>query len=284
MRQLWLLLVMSAAHSFDAAMTSNDSKSLSGDDPPDSPSDDALEPTMTMQSVGYSMHMYPFPSHVLPQQQLPRSKRRQVKNACTNCQKACKKCDDARPCLRCVKYGVSEECIDSQRKERKKGIKRGPYKKRDGKGSSCERQDSSPQDLAASNNGPPPASGSPPLVGPFMHLPGFYGQYPPPHMMKPMEGAHLYPQYMPVPQPLPHGGPEGEPSGYPPPQQYYPAFVPFGPPPVYPYMVPRHDGQVPQNYMVFPMYPKVGGPSDMAPVEQVRGQGSGGEEGSNKAG
>lgn len=63
-----------------------------------------------------------------------RAKRRQVKNACTNCQRACKKCDDARPCLRCVKYGVSEECVDSQRKERKKGVKRGPYKKRDGRG------------------------------------------------------------------------------------------------------------------------------------------------------
>ncbi|KAG6841207.1 hypothetical protein C0991_000869 [Blastosporella zonata] len=125
---------MRAVHSFDAAMDSNDGKSLSGDDPPNSPSDDPLNSTTTMQSVGYSMHMYPFPSHVLPQQQPPRSKRRQVKNACTNCQKACKKCDDARPCLRCVKYGVSEECIDSQRKERKKGIKRGPYKKRDGKG------------------------------------------------------------------------------------------------------------------------------------------------------
>ncbi|KAG6816949.1 hypothetical protein H0H87_001464 [Tephrocybe sp. NHM501043] len=264
-------------------MASNDSKSLSGDDPPDSPSDDPIEP---MQSVGYSMHMYPFPSSVLPHQP-PRSKRRQVKNACTNCQKACKKCDDARPCLRCVKYGVSEECVDSQRKERKKGIKRGPYKKRDGKdraGSSSERQEPSSQELAASNSGPPPASGSPPLLGPFIPLPGFYSQYPPPHMMKPMEGAHLYPQYMPMPPPLPHGGAEGEPGAYPPPQQYYPAFVPFGPPPVYPYMVPRPDGQVPQNYMLFPMYPKPGGPSEMASGEQTREQGGGGEEGSEKAG
>ena len=62
-----------------------------------------------------------------------RPKRRQVKNACTNCQKACKKCDDARPCLRCVKYGIGDGCVNSQRKERKKGVKRGPYKKRDGK-------------------------------------------------------------------------------------------------------------------------------------------------------
>ena len=65
-----------------------------------------------------------------------RVKRRQVKNACTNCQKACKKCDDARPCLRCVKYGMQEACVSSQRKERKKGVKRGPYKKRESKGPS----------------------------------------------------------------------------------------------------------------------------------------------------
>lgn len=63
-----------------------------------------------------------------------KTKRRQVKNACTNCQKACKKCDEARPCSRCVKYDVASECVDSQRKERKKGVKRGPYKKREPRG------------------------------------------------------------------------------------------------------------------------------------------------------
>lgn len=63
-----------------------------------------------------------------------KAKRRQVKNACTNCQKACKKCDEVRPCTRCVKYGIDKDCVDSQRKERKKGIKRGPYKKREPKG------------------------------------------------------------------------------------------------------------------------------------------------------
>lgn len=47
-----------------------------------------------------------------------------------NCQKACKKCDDARPCPRCIKYGISATCVNSVRKERKKGIKRGPYKRR----------------------------------------------------------------------------------------------------------------------------------------------------------
>jgi hypothetical protein len=107
-----------------------------GDDLADAQSTD-VQPQMTVHPVGgYSsmpMHMYPFPPGLVPPQPL-RSKRRQVKNACTNCQKACKKCDDARPCLRCVKYGIAEECVDSQRKERKKGVKRGPYKKRDGKG------------------------------------------------------------------------------------------------------------------------------------------------------
>ncbi|KAI8146875.1 hypothetical protein BJV82DRAFT_664975 [Fennellomyces sp. T-0311] len=58
------------------------------------------------------------------------AKRKQVKNACTNCQKACKKCDDARPCPRCIKYGIGDTCVNSVRKERKKGIKRGPYKRR----------------------------------------------------------------------------------------------------------------------------------------------------------
>ncbi|KAI9241009.1 MAG: hypothetical protein BYD32DRAFT_105534 [Podila humilis] len=47
-----------------------------------------------------------------------------------NCQKACKKCDEGRPCTRCVKYGLTDTCVDSTRKVRKKGVKRGPYKRR----------------------------------------------------------------------------------------------------------------------------------------------------------
>ncbi|KAF7725537.1 hypothetical protein EC973_009567 [Apophysomyces ossiformis] len=61
---------------------------------------------------------------------LTKPKRKQVKNACVNCQKACKKCDDGRPCQRCIKYGLTDTCVNSVRKERKKGIKRGPYKRR----------------------------------------------------------------------------------------------------------------------------------------------------------
>ncbi|KAG0041466.1 hypothetical protein BGZ83_001765, partial [Gryganskiella cystojenkinii] len=47
-----------------------------------------------------------------------------------NCQKACKKCDEGRPCTRCIKYGLTDTCVDSTRKVRKKGVKRGPYKRR----------------------------------------------------------------------------------------------------------------------------------------------------------
>ena len=59
-----------------------------------------------------------------------KEKRKQVKNACTNCQKACKKCDEGRPCSRCVKYDLQSSCENSTRKERLRGIKRGPYKRR----------------------------------------------------------------------------------------------------------------------------------------------------------
>ncbi|KAI9091792.1 hypothetical protein DFS34DRAFT_653252 [Phlyctochytrium arcticum] len=58
-------------------------------------------------------------------------KRVQVKNACVNCQKACKKCDEARPCSRCVKFSIQDSCRDSERKERNRvGLKRGAYKRK----------------------------------------------------------------------------------------------------------------------------------------------------------
>ncbi|TPX56622.1 hypothetical protein PhCBS80983_g04400 [Powellomyces hirtus] len=53
-------------------------------------------------------------------------KRNQVKRACVNCQKACKKCDNGRPCGRCIKFGLETTCADSARKERQRvGVKRG---------------------------------------------------------------------------------------------------------------------------------------------------------------
>ena len=47
-----------------------------------------------------------------------------------NCQRACKKCDDCRPCQRCVRYHLEESCQNSARRERKRGVRRGPYKRR----------------------------------------------------------------------------------------------------------------------------------------------------------
>ncbi|KAJ3216142.1 hypothetical protein HDU67_009869 [Dinochytrium kinnereticum] len=85
-------------------------------------------------------------------------KRKQVKNACVNCQKACKKCDNGRPCPRCVRYGLQSSCQDSVRKERRKGIKRGPYKpKADSESSSRPNSPegiSLPGSLLTSPNGP----------------------------------------------------------------------------------------------------------------------------------
>ncbi|KAF8208493.1 hypothetical protein K438DRAFT_275362 [Mycena galopus ATCC 62051] len=73
-----------------------------------------------------SLHMFPLTTT----SQTVRPKRRQVKIACEKCKKSCKTCDSARPCLRCIKYGWPEECVDSKRKERGK---RGPYKKKNDK-------------------------------------------------------------------------------------------------------------------------------------------------------
>ncbi|KAF9818886.1 hypothetical protein IEO21_02424 [Rhodonia placenta] len=236
-------------------------------------SQDSVQPQMTMHPVTYSsmpMHMYPFPPGSMPSQPA-RTKRRQVKNACTNCQKACKKCDDARPCLRCVKYGIAEECIDSQRKERQKGIKRGPYKKRDGKASGSEQLDnSSPQPGAMMP--PPVAQPSAPSPIPYITpYPPFFGQYAPTHMPKAGEAPVYVPQLfyapMPAPQPMPppgHVGQDGEPAPAYAPPSFYPVYPAPYPPQAYAgaYMMhaPRPDGAMhhhPHHYAPYPqMYPK----------------------------
>ncbi|KAJ6504031.1 hypothetical protein DFH09DRAFT_1335464 [Mycena vulgaris] len=71
-----------------------------------------------------------FPPQPTPTPSTMRPKRNQVKMACTDCAQACKCCDDTRPCARCLKYNMGDSCVDGQRKERKKGVKRGPYKRR----------------------------------------------------------------------------------------------------------------------------------------------------------
>ncbi|CAH7687387.1 expressed protein [Phakopsora pachyrhizi] len=50
-------------------------------------------------------------------------KRKQVKRACMNCQKACKGCSDNRPCPRCILHGLSDTCFDAPRKSEIKRIK-----------------------------------------------------------------------------------------------------------------------------------------------------------------
>ncbi|KIM49023.1 hypothetical protein M413DRAFT_40683, partial [Hebeloma cylindrosporum] len=212
-------------------------------EPPSTPTPPALH---SAAFSGMPMHIYPFPNALHPSQQPLRSKRRQVKNACTHCQKACKKCDDARPCLRCVKYGISEECVDSQRKERKKGIKRGPYKKRDGKGSIVDHVDVPQQGMPVSHNIPPP--GGPGSYVPMGYPPGFYGQYSHP-ILKQGEcppPAYPVPQYFltsvpPHIQPQLHGVPDGQNNQYTA-QGYYQATV-LTPMPYHPtYAIPRPDG------------------------------------------
>ncbi|KAH6565489.1 hypothetical protein BASA62_007231 [Batrachochytrium salamandrivorans] len=55
---------------------------------------------------------------------LPKKKRDQVKTACINCRKACKKCSHERPCCRCVTHGIESSCIDVPRRDRTKTLKR----------------------------------------------------------------------------------------------------------------------------------------------------------------
>ncbi|KAF5389623.1 hypothetical protein D9757_004179 [Collybiopsis confluens] len=105
------------------------------------PPADAQHPDGTQPAIPYPLlyppgMIYAFPPPVpaaapaAASAEASRPKRRQVKMACTNCATACKRCDEARPCERCKKYGVADTCVDGQRKERKKGIKRGPYKRK----------------------------------------------------------------------------------------------------------------------------------------------------------
>ncbi|KAF7796783.1 hypothetical protein EIP86_007967 [Pleurotus ostreatoroseus] len=214
---------------------------------------------------GMPMHMYPFPTGLV-QPSPARTKRRQVKNACTNCQKACKKCDDARPCLRCVKYGIAEECVDSQRKERQKGIKRGPYKKRDGKDRASGNVDPQQLDLGVQSGLIPAAiaatAASPPM--PYMTPVGYQPFFGVPAPTKPGEApAYTYPtQYYLAPFPMPappQPGQDGDAPAYP--TGFYPIFAPYGAAPyTTPYMmaappasVPGRDGQPAQVPQPMPM-------------------------------
>lgn len=152
----------------------------------------------------------------------PAPKRKQVKNACTNCQKACKKCDDARPCPRCIKYGIADTCVNSVRKERKKGIKRGPYKRRQKTGEEKPRKNAA----ELSNTDQQPAQYAP-VRGPTMTY-GYpsnlnqygqpfemsYGQYyQKEHMMS--QPYVVNPVYPPMGYPVIVSGGDGQPQQQP---------------------------------------------------------------------
>lgn len=77
-------------------------------------------PTTTPIPSPSSSYTTPYPASPRGSTSSGNTKRKQVKNACVNCQRACKKCDDQRPCSRCVKYGIEDGCVNSQRKERKR--------------------------------------------------------------------------------------------------------------------------------------------------------------------
>jgi len=180
---------------------------------------------------------------------IPRTKRTQCKNACTNCQKACKKCDDNRPCQRCTRYGTADTCVDSKRKERKKGLKRGPYKKRDGK---ADGEDEVSGDHAhPSVRGPGPAL---PYVGPVPYPPGMWSTYAPTGHGGKLEATGYYQPVFtltPVGAPPTHGGEGGgSASGggesQPYPFSFYPAtFISY---PGLPYPIPQAPGPLPPGF------------------------------------
>ncbi|KAF7305020.1 Zn(2)-C6 fungal-type domain-containing protein [Mycena kentingensis (nom. inval.)] len=177
------------------------------------------EPSPTPSSFSYPSQgsgiFYPYPQALPPPTPPPKPKRIQVRIACTNCAAACKRCDDERPCTRCQKYDLVDTCADGLRKERKKGVKRGPYKRK-------------PKIPTPSPVGVP----VPPLSipGPPPPLPG---QLPPPpaQYAVPYQVPEGYPQPCYPPMGVlfyrpPPGSPEGTPL--------VPVYFPLYPPPVPP--------------------------------------------------
>lgn len=168
-------------------------------------------------------------------------KRKQVKMACTNCAAACKRCDEARPCERCQKYGIADTCIDGQRKERKKGIKRGPYKRKNKSGEASPTFSAATPVAPAAAPAPAPVtttSAAPPAAAAPIHQVPQFGSTP--------EGYYpvMYPPYMPHPE----GQPGAE--GAPPPNGQHP-MMPY-------YIHPGVGGYPPYPYPFYPMIPPPG--------------------------
>ncbi|KAI8830749.1 hypothetical protein BJ741DRAFT_668264 [Chytriomyces cf. hyalinus JEL632] len=56
---------------------------------------------------------------------------KQCRNACVHCKRSNKKCEDVRPCLRCVQTGMEDSCEDAPRKMRHGQRRRGPYRRKE---------------------------------------------------------------------------------------------------------------------------------------------------------
>ncbi|KAG8216919.1 hypothetical protein J3R82DRAFT_7195 [Butyriboletus roseoflavus] len=175
-----------------------------------------------------------------------RPKRKQVKMACTNCANACKRCDEARPCERCMKYGIQDSCVDGTRKERQKGIKRGPYKRKNKTANSNTEASfvDGESEWQATNETPQaPTGGQPsPPIQAIPHYPpppeGFYPYFypPPPGFIPPghegqsppeggTNGTNHPPMYYPLAPPgfFPHYAASVTPGAFPPPPNGTPA-------------------------------------------------------------
>ncbi|KAJ7771867.1 hypothetical protein B0H16DRAFT_198047 [Mycena metata] len=198
---------------------------------------DGIDDLSDSPTTDSSINIYPRFSTVVSASQSVRAKRMQVKNACTKCQKACKKCDPARPCLRCVRYGFGvEECLNSQRKERRKGAKRGPYKKRNGRGKHTAHSDEGEPE---SESSPPPGGSYPTAPGadlaPVAYTPTLYAQYPLVPSHTPGESGYFHQFYLTI---APRQESEGS-AAYPPPPQLFPTTFLAAYPPPYPSYVPQ---------------------------------------------
>ncbi|VDC01557.1 unnamed protein product [Peniophora sp. CBMAI 1063] len=222
------------------------------------------------------------------QQAIPR-KRQQVKTACTNCAAACKKCEEARPCDRCVKYNIADTCVSAVRKERKKGVKRGPYKKKEKDATEPKATETgSPTQSAA-----PVRSGSPaPASNGEVHSPSKYspppafssGVPPSPHYFPQAPEGHPYPywyppqpHYLPLP-PLPGDAQDGRPlsQAVPPPYPYFAAPLPaaYPPYPLYPslpYPPPPGAMSVPAPYAPGPASASSGSVASAPPTPSPAG-------------
>jgi hypothetical protein len=280
-----------------------------GDDSDDIPPNDSVQPGMTVHPVDYpTVPTHIFPVSDDPSSSAPRSKRRQVKKACTNCQKACKKCDDGRPCKRCITYGCSDECVDTQRKERKRGIKRGPYKKREGRCTfDCDpfyisfhlnlmvsvsdtiaravaTHEDNPDSVGQSGSSNMPTSNisvTPPgtFVAPYGYPPGL--PFIPTQPARP--GAYYYipvPVMAPPPPPPPSGnGQDGENNHAFPQHAFYPGpyFNPYVP--AHGYIMPSQRSTDPPQFGFPPVYPL---PPEGEDAGREGSDGNGGEADANE--